>query len=162
MQLLLSLGAEHHQMAAQDVVAAHDEIGSEIALVPVEKTGSGGDVGADSGLPAGVEALQFEVGGHEEVDELGVCSSACPARVDVGSDIVNLLAVLFDDDGSSSCPRIGSQHHSFCELDADDSSSSLFVRQRLDGLLFLEKLVSNSADPYLWVRVKSNPPIWSA
>ena len=99
-------------MCSKDVVTSHDEVGAEMALVPIEQTGGGGDVGADSGLTAGVEALQFEVGGHEEIDELRVCSSACTACVDVRSDIVDLLAVLFDDDGASGGTGISSKYNS--------------------------------------------------
>lgn len=114
-------------MGTKHVVAAHNEIGAQVALVSVQKTGSGGDVRADSGLPAGVEALQLEIGGHEKIDELGVSGSTGTACVYVGSDIVNLLAVLFDDDGSSSCSGIGSKHDSFGKLHTHDGGSCLFV-----------------------------------
>lgn len=85
-------------MGSKDVEASYDEIGAKLALVPVEETGSGSDVGADSGLSAGVESLKFEVGGHEEVDELCVCSSSGSAGVDVRSDVVDFFAIFFNDD----------------------------------------------------------------
>jgi hypothetical protein len=159
---LLSFSAEHHQVCSHHVVASHDEVGTQIALIPVEEAGGGGDVGADSGLPAGVEALQFEIGGHEEVDELGVCSCACSACVDVWGDIVDLLAVLFHHNRSSSGTGVCSQYDSISVLHSHDGGSRLLVGERLDCLFFLEELVPDWREAYLWVRVKSKPPSWSA
>jgi len=63
----------------------------------------------------------------EKVDELGISSCAGSARVNVGSHIVNLLAVLFDDNGASSGSGIGCEHYSVLELDANDGGACFLV-----------------------------------
>lgn len=149
-------------MRSHHVVTSHNQVCTQISLVPVEETGGGGDVRADSGLSAGVEALQFEIGGHEEVDELGVRGCACSACIDVGGDIVDLLAVLLHHNRSSSGTGISRQHDSVSVLHSHDGGTGLLVGERLDCLFFLEELVPDWRKGYLWVRVKSKPPSWSA
>lgn len=114
-------------MRAKHVVPAYDKVCAEISFVAVEKAGSRSNIAADSGLSAGVEALQLQVGGHEEVYELGVSSRASTTCIDVRSNIVNLLAVLFDDDGTSSGSGIGCDDDSISELDAYDGGACFFV-----------------------------------
>jgi hypothetical protein len=129
-------------MRAQDVVPAHDEVGTQVALVPIEEVGGGGDVGADPGLATRVESLQFQVGGHEEVDELGVCGCSGSAGVDVGGDVVDLLTIFLDYDGAASGPGVRSQHHSSVVLDSHDGGSCFFIGKRFYHVFLLQKRVS--------------------
>ena len=148
-------------MPAKGVVAPDDQIGPEVALVPEQKLAGGGDVGADPRLPARVEALQLQVGGHEQVDELCVCGGASSTGVDVWCNVVDLLAVLLNDDGATGGPGVGCQHHSVPELDPHDGGAGLFVGDGLD-VFAVEQFVSECGGRYLWVRLKSKPPICSA
>jgi hypothetical protein len=141
---LLSFSTEHDQMAAKNIITSHNQIGSKLTLIPVQKAWSGSNIWANSCLTARVKTLKFEVWWHEEVDELGIGSSTGTTCVNVRSDIMDLFAVLFDDNGSSSCSGISSKDNTLTELDPDDGCSCLFVWQWLNRLVFLEKFVSNS------------------
>lgn len=114
-------------MRAKYVVASDNQIRPEISFVAVQKTSSGSNIGAYSSLSAGVEALQLQVGGHEEVYKLGISSCASTTCIDVGSNIVNLFAVLFDDYGASSGSGICCDDNSISELDAYDGGACFFV-----------------------------------
>lgn len=85
--------------------------------------------------------MKLEVRGHEEIDELGVSSSASTTCIDVGSNVVNLLAVLFDDDGSSGGSGISGDDDSISILDSDDGGACFFVGDGLDNVLVLKQLV---------------------
>ena len=113
-----------------------------MTLVSIEKLGGGSDVGADSGLPVTVEPLEFEVGRLEEVDELGIGGSSGTTAVNVGSYVVDLLAVLFDYDGTSCGSGISCEYNSFIVFDSHNGGSCLFVRKWLDNFFLLEELVS--------------------
>ena len=157
--IILSLCAQHDEVRAEDVVSADDEVGSQMTLIPVEEGGGRGDVAADSGLPAGVEPLEFKIGGHEEVDELGIGCGSGSACVDIGGNVVYFLAVLFNDDGSSGGPGIGSKDDSVSKFASDNGGSCFFMGHGLDDIFVLKHLVSGYVRSYLWVLVKSKPPI---
>ena len=159
MNFLLSFSTEHDQMTAKDIIASDNKVRSELTLVSEQKTGSWGNVRADSGLSARVESLQLKIGRHEEIDELCVCCSSGTASVDVGCDIMYLLAVLFNDYRSSSCSGISGEDNTSFELHSDDGCSCLFVGEWLNCLFLFQELVSEWGWLYLCVRAKSNPPI---
>ena len=103
--------------------------------------------------------MQFEVGTLEEVDELGISSCSCSTGVDIGSDVVDLLAVLFDHDGASGGSGVGSEDDSSIEFDSDDGGTCFFVGNGLACFFVLQELVAEWSQWYRWVSVKSNPPI---
>ena len=129
-------------MRTQDVEAADDKIGAELALVAVEKAGGRGDVGWDSRLPAWVQPLELQVGGHEEVDELGICGCSGTAGVDVRRDVVDLFTVFLDYNGAASGSGVSSEDDSSVVLDSDDGGSCFFIGERFDHIFLLEECVS--------------------
>ena len=54
-----------------------------------------GHAGYDTGLAAGGEGVEFEVGGDEGGCEFGVCCCASAGAPDLGGDVVEFLAVLW-------------------------------------------------------------------
>lgn len=146
-------------MRTQNVVATHDQIGTQMPPIFMQQAGSRGDIATDSGLSARIEALEFEVRTHEKVDELGVCSRAGSACVDVGSNVVNLFAIFFDDDGASGGSGICSEDNPPVKLDSDDGGPCFFVGDGFNGFFILQYLIAEWLPIYRWVRVKSKPPI---
>ena len=113
-----------------------------MALVPVEKLGGGCDESTDSGLPATVEPLEFKVGGHEEIDKLSVGGSSGSAAVDIGSNIVDFLAVLFDNNRAAGGSGVSSQDDPVVELASHNGGTSLLMGDGVDNFLFEEDFVS--------------------
>ena len=129
-------------MRTQNIIPSHDQVGSQISLVPVKELGCGCDEPANSGLPSTIESLEFQVGGHEEVDKLGISGGACPTAVDVGCDVVYFLTVFLYNNGASGSSGIGSKDNSTIILDSDNSGSCFFMGDGLDDFFFDEELVS--------------------
>lgn len=124
-------------MGPKDIEPSYDQVSAQLALVPVEEARGGGDVRADSGLSAGVESLEFEVGRHEKIDKLSVCSCSGSAGVDVGSDVVNFFAIFFNYNRTSSGSGICSKDYTSIEFDSDDGGSCFFIGDRFDDFFVL-------------------------
>lgn len=103
--------------------------------------------------------MEFEIGAHEEVDELCVSSCSCSTCINVGSNVVDFLAILFDDNGSTCGTSISSQDDSIFVLASDDGGACFFMRSWVDDVFILEHLISAWKWSYLWVSAKSKPPI---
>ena len=71
--------------------------------------------------------MEFEVGTHEKVDELSVSGCSCSTCVDVGSNVVDFLAVLFDHNGTSCGSGVSSKNDSISILAADDGGACFFM-----------------------------------
>ena len=136
-----------------------DQICSQISLISIEKWGGGGDIGADSCLSAWVESLEFEIGAHKEIDKLCVSSCSCSTCINIGSNVVDFLAILFDHNWSTCSTSISSKDDSISVLAADDSGACFFMRSWVDDVFILEHLISEWKKSYLWVSAKSKPPI---
>ena len=115
---------------------------SKISSIFVEELGSRGDISTHSCLSATIESLQFKIGRHEQVHELSISCCSCTAAVNIGSDIVDLLAVLFYHNRSSCGSGISTKHNTTIELNSHNSGSCLFVRKSFDDLLFNQSVVS--------------------
>lgn len=66
-----------------------------------------------------------------------------------------LLAVLFNDNGSSGCSCVGSKHDSSIELHAHDGGSCFFIGERLEGLFILKQLVPGVRSEVTFARVRN-------
>ena len=79
------------------------------------------------GLRARRQAVQLQLRRDEVRGRLRVRARAGAATVDARRDVVDLLAVLFDDNRSSSCSGISCKDNTLTEFDPDDGCSCLFV-----------------------------------
>lgn len=87
-------------MGAGRVAACHDKVGADVALVAEEVLLQHGHDGGHARLAAGGEGVQLEVGGDEGGGELGVGGGSCSGAPNLRRDVVELLAVLQNQDVS--------------------------------------------------------------
>jgi len=99
------------------------------------------DVGCNPRLPATVKSLKLQVRRHEEVDELRVCSRPCSTGIDVGSDVVDLFAVLLYDDAATGGAGVSREYYTVAELEPDDGGAGLAERGLLNDLALLHEFV---------------------
>ena len=86
--------------------------------------------------------MEFKIGRHKEVDELGIGCGSGSACVDIRGNIVYFLAVLFNNDGSSGGSGIGGKDDSVSKFASDDGGSCFFMGHGLDDIFILKHLVS--------------------
>jgi hypothetical protein len=91
-----AVGVHSEEMRASGVDAGDHEVGTDVALVPEQVLLQHGHAGDDAGLAAGGEGVQFEVRRDDGRGELGVCRGSGTGAPDVGGDVVQFLAVLYD------------------------------------------------------------------
>ena len=123
-------------MSAQDVESPHYQVSTKIPSVSMQHRSSRSYVGTHSGLSVGVEALEFEIGRHEEVDELGVCCGSCSTGIDVGSNIVYFFAIFLYNNGSSSGSGIGCEYDTSIEFTSYNGGSCFFMCDAFDDIFF--------------------------
>ena len=123
-------------MSAQHIESSHNQVSTKMASVSMQKRSIGSNIGTHSGLFVGVGSLEFEIGRHEEVDELGVCCGSCSTGIDVGSNIVYFFAIFLYDDGSSSGSGIGCEYDSSVEFASYDGGSCFFMCDAFDDIFF--------------------------
>ena len=122
----------------------------QVSMVLIQHAANNCDEGSDSCFPSTVQPLQFQIGGYKQIDELSICSRSRTTTVDVGGDIVNFLAVLFNNNGSSGCSGIGCQNYSIFEEQPYDGGTSF-----LEGRLFDHPLVNEVLIPARKVKVEA-------
>lgn len=88
------------QVRARGVAPRNDEIRSNVALVAEKMLLEEGHASDDAGLAAGGKGVQLQLRGNEGSRELGVGSGAGASTPYLGSNVVQLLAVLVGDDGT--------------------------------------------------------------
>jgi hypothetical protein len=139
--LVLSASTDHAEMRPQHIIATHDQVGSQMSLVAVEGFRRHGYEGTNPSFSPMVEALEFQVGGHEHGDELSIGSGPCPTTINIGSNIVNFLTILLHNDGSSCGPGISSEHNSSIILHTDDGGACFLMLYLFGCILLEEKLI---------------------
>ena len=130
-----------------------------MTIIFVQKFGCGSDISTNSAFPATVESLQFQIGGHEKVDELSVSSSTGSACIDIGCNIVNFLAVLLHNNGSSGSSGISSQHNTAVVLDSYNGCACLLMWDGMNDMLIDEEFVSSikKLNTFEWVTDRIHP-----
>ena len=94
------MGVYGEEVCSRRIAAGNDEVGADMTLVAEEMLLEKGHAGDDSGLAAGGEGVQLELGGNEGGGELCVGGSTGAGAPNLGGDEVKLLAVLVGDDGT--------------------------------------------------------------
>ena len=106
--------------------AAQDESGGDVALVTEQHALEHGTGGNDAALgsphvhPEELELARYELGGL-----LGVGGGAGPAAVDVGGEVVDLLAVLVGHLRAAGGPGVGAKDDAVLVDEADDGGARL-------------------------------------
>ena len=150
--MVLSLSTDHAQMGTQNIVSTDDEISSQLSLILVKHFGSRYDKGADSCLSSTVQSLEFKIGWLEKIDKLSIGSSTGTTAVNVGCNVMNFLAVLLYDDGSTSGSGISSKNDTSVVLDTTNGGTGLFIWHGFDDIFLLKELISDvMGKRYLWL-----------
>jgi hypothetical protein len=102
------VGVDGEEVGAGRIAASDDEVRANVALVTEEVLLEEGHAGDDTGLTAGREGVQLELGGDEGGGELGVGGGTGSGTPDLRGDVVKLLAVLVGDDGAGGGSGISS------------------------------------------------------
>ena len=82
------------EVVARGIAAGDDEVCADVALVAEEMLLQHRHDGDDTRFAARGEGVQFEVGADQGRREFGVCGGTGACAPDLGSDVMELLAVL--------------------------------------------------------------------
>lgn len=102
-----AVGVHGEEVGAGRVDAGHDQVGADVALVAEEVLLEQRHARHDAGLAARRERVQLQVGRDEGGGELGVGGGAGAGAPDLGSNVVQLFAVLIGDDGARRGSGVG-------------------------------------------------------
>lgn len=99
------MGVDGEEVGTSRIAAGDDEVRADVALVAEEVLLEHRHAGNDAGLAAGGHGVQLELRRDEGGGELGVGGRSSSGTPDLGSDVMELLAVLVGNDGAgrSSC-----------------------------------------------------------
>ena len=92
------------ELGAFDVNATDDQVGTDMATVFESMFGKAVTRSLDSTLGVGVEAVEFELSRNHFCHVVTVGSCSCTAYSDVGSEVVDLIAIF----GGNNCASSGS------------------------------------------------------
>mmetsp|Transcript_22060 Transcript_22060/g.54578 ORF Transcript_22060/g.54578 Transcript_22060/m.54578 type:complete len:301 (+) Transcript_22060:1024-1926(+) len=118
-----AVGVDGVEVGPVDINATENECRRNVALVLEEHALEHCEGGVDAALAARGEAVELELGRNVHGGHLGVGGGAGTAAHDVGSDVVNFHAVLFEDGASGSRASVGTEDDAAVIDDAADGGA---------------------------------------
>ena len=115
------------QLRTRGIHPGHNKIRPDVPLVAEEVLLQHGHAGDDARLAAGGERMQFEIRGDEGGCELSVSGCAGAGAPDLGSDVMELLAIFVGDDGAGGCAGVCCYLFTCCFISYDWMAMEMWV-----------------------------------
>jgi len=123
----MSISADLNKLGSLDIYTANNAVCSDVATVLEDVVGKSTYCHLNTTLSVSVESMQFKVTRNHPSHMVAVCRRASSGAKNIRGQLVQLLAVLVGDNGTSCGSCVCSEANSAIENDAADRRSCLSV-----------------------------------